>query len=164
MKTFCALLLAVFITADATAAEKPAKQAPATTPGLHQPYRITPRTGAQHVTLDGEWQLGWGDAAIADLAELKAMTNWFAAQVPSTVQWALHRAGKFPHPYEHLNSKHYDWVDQKVWYYQRAFELPAKKSDGYVFLCFDGIDYFARVWLNGKLLGRHEGMFGGPAK
>jgi hypothetical protein len=29
-------------------------------------------------------------------------------------------------------------------------------------LCFDGIDYFARVWLNGTVLGRHEGMFGGP--
>ena len=49
-----------------------------------------------------------------------------------------------------------------MWYYRRTFDLPAKKSGGYVFLCFEGIDYFARVWLNGVLLGRHEGMFGGP--
>ncbi|MFA6562895.1 MAG: sugar-binding domain-containing protein [Verrucomicrobiia bacterium] len=130
--------------------------------GLWQPYRITPRAGAQHIALDGEWQLGWRDTAVDASTELNTMTNWFAAQVPSTVQWALHRAGKCGHPYEHLNSKQYDWVDQKVWYYRRTVELPAKKGDGCVFLCFDGIDYFARVWLNGKLLGRHEGMFGGP--
>ncbi len=125
-----------------------------TVTNLWQPYRITPRTGAQHISLDGEWQLGWSDTTV---------TNWFTAQVPGTIQWALHRAGKCGHPYEHLNSKECDWVDQKVWYYRRTVELPAKKSDGYVFLCFDGIDYFARVWLNGKLLGRHEGMFAGPA-
>lgn len=131
--------------------------------GLWQPYRITPRTGAQHITLDGQWQLGWSDAAVNTSAELNTLTNWFAAQVPSTVQWALHRAGKCGHPYEHLNSKQYDWVDQKVWYYRRTFDLPAKKGDGHRFLCFDGIDYFARIWLNGVLLGQHEGMFGGPA-
>ena len=132
-------------------------------PSLWQPYRITPRTGAQHLALDGQWQLGWRDTAIVDTAELDAVTNWFPAQVPSTVQWALHRAGKCGHPYEHLNSKQYDWVDQKVWYYRHTLTLPPKQSDGYAFLCFDGIDYFARIWVNGELLGRHEGMFGGPA-
>ena len=73
------------------------------------------------------------------------------------------RANKFPHPYERLNSKRYTWVDEKVWYYRRKFDLPTAENKDFVFLCFDGIDYFARVWLNGKLLGRHEGMFGGPA-
>ena len=132
-------------------------------PTLWQPYRITPRTGAQHIALDGAWQLGWRDAAINDTPDLDAVTNWFPAQVPSTVQWALHRAGRHGHPYEHLNSKQYDWVDQKVWYYRRTLTLPPRPAAGYTFLCFDGIDYFARVWLNGTLLGRHEGMFGGPA-
>ena len=27
---------------------------------------------------------------------------------------------------------------------------------------FDGIDYFAKVWLNGIELGKHRGIFGGP--
>lgn len=132
-------------------------------PALWQPYRISPRTGAQHLSLDGEWRLGWRDAGVGNVAELDGLTTWLAAQVPSTVQWALHRAGKHGHPYAHLNSKQYDWVDEKVWYYRRSFDLPAARSGGLVFLCFEGIDYFARVWLNGRLLGRHEGMFGGPA-
>lgn len=146
--------LAMAVAKDATA---PAGQT------LWQPYRITPRAGAQHIELGGGWLLGWRDAAINNLADLTTTTNWFATQVPSSVQWALYRAGKLPHPYEHLNSQQYDWVDQKVWYYQHSFRLPAVKKDDKVLLCFDGIDYFARVWLNGQLLGRHEGMFGGPA-
>ena len=129
---------------------------------LWQPYRVTPRAGTQHVTLDGEWQLGWRDTAINAVGDLGTITNWFSAQVPNSVQWALYRAGKLPHPYEHLNSKQYEWVDQKVWYYQRQFTLPAEQAGDHLFLCFDGVDYFARVWLNGTLLGRHEGMFGGP--
>ena len=31
-----------------------------------------------------------------------------------------------------------------------------------MFLCFDGVDYYSRIWLNGHELGRHEGMHGGP--
>ncbi|MCX7826434.1 MAG: beta-mannosidase, partial [Verrucomicrobiae bacterium] len=158
-----ALFLAVAVVgacrADTASASVPQTNAVA---GLWQPYRITPRIGKQHIALDGAWQLGWRDTEARATAELNALTNWFVAQVPGTVQWALHCAGRCGHPYKHLNSKQYDWVDQKVWYYRRTVELPAKKSDGWVFLCFDGIDYFARVWLNGKLLGRHEGMFGGP--
>jgi beta-mannosidase len=156
--------LIALVWAATLASARAAAPAPADTArGLWQPYRITPRTGAQHVALDGQWQLGWRDAAIGDTTELDAVTNWLPAQVPSTVQWALHRAGKCGHPYEHLNSKQYDWVDQKVWYYRRTLSLPPRPGDGHTFLCFDGIDYFARVWLNGTLLGRHEGMFGGPA-
>lgn len=157
------VLLSASLAGQILAAPAPATAAaPADAPPLWQPYRITPRTGAQHRSLDGEWQLGWRDAAISAVAELDPAANWIPAQVPSTVQWALHRAGKAGHPYEHLNSKQYDWVDQKVWYYRRSFDLPANPGGQLAFLCFDGIDYFARVWLNGELLGRHEGMFGGP--
>lgn len=135
---------------------------PDPTRALWQPYRITPRCGAQHVSLDGPWQLCHRDAPIAAPADLAAEQDWIAAEVPSTVQWALYRAGRLPQPYEHLNSKQYSWVDEKVWYYRKSLRLDPPGDGQLAFLSFDGIDYFARVWLNGKLLGRHEGMFGGP--
>jgi len=81
-------------------------------------------------------------------------------RVPGSVQWALHAAGELPHPYYNLNAKLYSWVDEKVWYYRTTFNASPRK--GYAILCFDGIDYFSRVWLNGAELGQHEGMFGGP--
>jgi beta-mannosidase len=129
---------------------------------LWQPYRITPRVGDQHVSLDGTWQLVYRDAAIDGPDALTHQEKWISAEVPGTVQWSLNRAGLLPHPYVHLNSKQYSWVDEKVWYYRKAVRLPAVAPGQSVFLCFDGVDYFARVWFNGKLLGRHEGMFGGP--
>jgi beta-mannosidase len=130
---------------------------------LWQPYFITPRTSSQHINLSGEWQFGWRDAQINSVDELQSQSKWLNARVPATIQMALHYAGELPHPYYNLNSEKYKWVDEKVWYYKRSFDLAASAQGSNVFLCFDGIDYFARVWVNGKLLGRHEGMFGGPS-
>jgi len=130
---------------------------------LSNPYYIEPRSGAQHVSLDGDWELGYRDAPIDRLEDLATVQKWIRARVPTTVQWALFRNGDLPDPYAHLNSKKYEWMDEKVWYHRRSFDLPASARGSYIFLCFDGIDYYARVWLNGALLGHHEGMFGGPA-
>lgn len=131
---------------------------------LWQPFYITPRAAAeQHVALDSEWQLGWRDAPVKSVDELSGQSKWISARVPNTVQMSLHYAGELPHPYYNLNSEKYRWVDEKVWYYRRKFALPASARGQNVYLVFDGIDYYARVWLNGTILGRHEGMFGGPA-
>ncbi|NMC20918.1 MAG: beta-mannosidase, partial [Thermogutta sp.] len=135
---------------------------PSDPPTLWQPYRITPRHGDQHLSLDGRWQLSYRDSAVATPEDLDSEGKWISADVPGTVQWALYRAGELPHPYEHLNAKKYAWVDEKVWYYRTSVEVPVPDESRLVFLCFDGIDYFSRVWFNGQLLGRHEGMFGGP--
>jgi beta-mannosidase len=156
------LLVAIVGLAASLALAAEANPQPSAEPTLWQPYRITPRVGEQHISLDGPWQLCHRDAAITGSSDLAKQDKWIPATVPTSVQWALHRAGLLPHPYEHLNSKQYSWVDEKVWYYRKTVDIPAVASGQLVFLSFDGIDYFARVWFNGKLLGRHEGMFGGP--
>jgi beta-mannosidase len=66
-----------------------------------------------------------------------------------------------PHPYIGVNSKQYHWVDEKVWYYRKRFAVTAQQLRRQAILCCDGIAYYARLWLNGILLGDHEGMFGG---
>lgn len=75
----------------------------------------------------------------------------------------MYEAGILPHPYEGVNSKLYQWVDEKVWYYRKKFMLDKADFKGNAFLSFDGVAYYCRVWINGHLLGEHEGMFGGPA-
>ena len=131
---------------------------------LVQPYYISPRPGLQHVSLDGEWQLAFGDTPVVRPSELdQQQFKWIRAQVPDSVQWSLYSAGELPHPYHHLNSRKYTWVPDKVWYYRKEFEAPASARGQYAFLCFDGAGYYSKVWLNGELLGQHEGMFGGPA-
>jgi len=129
---------------------------------LWQPYFITPRSGDRHVSLSGVWDLSYRDTPIGSLADLKSQSKWVHASVPNSIQWALYEAGELPNPYEFLNSKQYTWIPDKVWYYRRTFTSPSLPNAQYVFLCLDGAGYYSRIWLNGNLLGRHEGMFEGP--
>jgi len=43
-----------------------------------------------------------------------------------------------------------------VWF---KTSFPTPKADKEIYLKFAGVDYFAKVWLNGQLLGEHEGYF-----
>lgn len=130
--------------------------------GLQQPYFLSPRSGTQHIALDRDWALLSRDTQIAKVSELETAEAPIPVAAPTSVHMALYRAGRLPHPYYNLNSELYRPAEKKVWYYRKSFHLPETARGQYVFLCFDGADYFARVWLNGELLGRHEGMFGGP--
>lgn len=125
---------------------------------LSQPYYIEKRNGPAHLDLAGEWEFACTDAP-TDPAEI----DWtMKAQVPGTVYWQLYEAGVLPHPYEKNNSKLYAWVDNKVWYYRRKFTVEEDRRADRAFLCLDGCAYYTRLFLNGELLGEHEGMFGGP--
>lgn len=45
------------------------------------------------------------------------------------------------------------------WIYSRSFRVPADYSARRVRLRFEGVDYYASVWVNGQMLGGHEGHF-----
>lgn len=135
-----------------------------TPPNLWQPYRISERSGARHLNLSGDaWTLGHADQPINKLAELSRLKDVFSTTVPNSVHWSYYKAGKLPHPYHHRNSIQYEFMDEKVWYYQKSFKMPQQNPGDLVFLCFDGIDYFAKIWVNDSIVGVHEGMFGGPS-
>lgn len=128
---------------------------------LETPYYIFPRQGEQHIDLSSGWQLSCTDSQLADVTQLPGKSPVLVSE-PSSVQWALHKAGTLPHPYANKNSTLYRWVEEKVWYYQKSVDIPNSASGQMVILTFDGIDYFAKVWVNGQVAGTHEGMFGGP--
>jgi beta-mannosidase len=130
---------------------------------LWQPYYIFPRSGDQHLSLQGKWQMAHLDTPIAATTSLDGISDWIAVLNNSSVHTTLFQAGRLPDPYAKSNAEQYRWVEQKVWYYKKDFVIGKEANNKYVFLSFDGIDYFARIWLNDTLLGRHEGMFGGPA-
>ncbi|WP_420146605.1 glycosyl hydrolase 2 galactose-binding domain-containing protein, partial [Spirosoma sp.] len=151
MKKLNILFLSLFLLANVASAQSSPS---ATSPDnpfadeknkLWQPYRITPRTGAQHVSLSGDgWELSHTDQPISDL---KAPRNdAFQTSIPNSVHWSYFKAGKLPHPYYHKNSDQYKFMDEKAWYYRKSFPTPASAKPGsYVFLCFDGVDYFSKV-------------------
>lgn len=131
------------------------------TTNLEFPYYVFPRSGNQHIDLSADWQLGAKKNPIASLSELNNM-DWINVEYPTSVQMAHFKAGKLGDPYKNLNALEHEKLEQKVWYYKKEFTLPAQAKGNSIMLNFDGIDYYAKVWINGKLLGNHTGIFGGP--
>lgn len=126
---------------------------------LNQPFYIEPRNEKNHLSLDGLWQYGYRDEAEE---QPSSVVYGFEATVPDSLFWNLYESGVVPHPYEGLNSRKFHWVDEKVWYYRKTFTVDKELEGRTAILCFDGVSYYCKVWLNGILLGEHEGMFGGP--
>lgn len=63
--------------------------------------------------------------------------------------------------WEHITVPYYFGpTGYTVHYYRTTFSLDKIPSSKAVFLCFDGVDYIAEVFLNGSFIGNHEGFFG----
>lgn len=128
---------------------------------LLSPYYIFPRNNSQHIDLSNDWQLSSKDFPVRDINELD-LNSWINVVYPTSVQMAHFKAGILGDPYKNLNAREHEKLEQKVWYYKKEFTVPVSSLNNNILLNFDGIDYFAKVWLNGQLLGSHEGIFGGP--
>lgn len=126
---------------------------------LNQPYYIEPRSGENHIDLCGSWEF-FGSDTVLENPDKSLFT--YKTTLPKSLFHSLHECGVLPDPYVGTNSKLYSDVDEKIWYYRKTFTLNRPGFDGNAFLCFDGVAYYCRVWVNGNLIGDHEGMFGGP--
>ncbi len=89
------------------------------------------------------------------------LTGWRRTDVPSTVLGALFRNGEVEEPFL---GKRLEQIGKErfagPWWYRKEFSLPRLKSFPHVRLCFNGINYRADVWLNGKKIGSKEEIFG----
>ena len=127
---------------------------------ITSPFYIEKRSGENHIDLCGKWEFTY----VTEETDITKVEYKHTATLPAATYWNVYEAGILPHPYKAANSRLYRDLDQNVWYYRRTFNV-ARSIDAETenaFLCFDGIGYYSKVWLNGILLGSHEGMFGGP--
>ncbi|OLV18503.1 beta-mannosidase [Deinococcus marmoris] len=106
---------------------------------------------------------GWQFKARAPQTPLNddfaADSDWAAASVPGTVHQDLLATGRIPDPNVGLNELDVQWVGETDWLYQLEFDAPSMESGEQADLCFDGLDTFAKVWLNGELILESENMF-----
>ncbi len=110
-------------------------------------------------SLDGEWDMIWDGKAEDRLIDSK-WEGAIKANVPCSVHTALLEAGLIPDPMVAINDKIAREYSYKEWWLRKSFKFT--KGTSPIRLVFDGICYLAEVWLNGKYLGKHGGMFGGP--
>jgi len=115
------------------------------------------------IALDGTWELTHfpqgtrepsGPAGLAQNGPRR-----IPAHVPGSVELDLVAAGEIPDPYVGENIRLLRDLEPHEWWYRRTFPSPAVKAGQSVRLVFDGIDCFATVWLNGKVLGETANMF-----
>ncbi len=114
------------------------------------------------LTADEEWELAAADCEVATPADELSRLQWTKVKLPATVPLALFQAGKAPNPWYADNYKQLRYIQKKDWYLRRGFRIPEQWRGRTIRLRFDGLDYFAAVWLDGQFLGLHEGMAGGP--
>src|SRR5271156_4614370 len=121
---------------------------------------------AQPVTIAAGWQLQ--DAAKvpqagADIASAKFKTQgWYPAVVPGTVLTSLVNAGVYPEPLYGENNrpdKIPDSLSRTPYWYRTVFEVPKSYEGKHVWLNFEGINFSAQVWVNGKQVGTVKGAF-----
>ncbi|MDD4772327.1 MAG: glycoside hydrolase family 2 TIM barrel-domain containing protein [Eubacteriales bacterium] len=86
------------------------------------------------------------------------VTASIPAVVPGSVYNDLHRAGIIEDPYYGMNSLACEWVANRWWTYETALTLDPR-PDRRLWLILRGIDYRARIYLNGSEIGTHEGMY-----
>ncbi|TFH50418.1 MAG: glycoside hydrolase family 2 [Bacteroidia bacterium] len=87
-------------------------------------------------------------------------SDWYNATVPGTVLTTLVEQGVYPDPYFGLNNLYIpDSLCRKDWWYRLNFNLPDSGSGKITWLLFNGINYRADIWLNGKMLGQMTGAF-----
>ncbi|HEX8598522.1 MAG TPA: glycoside hydrolase family 2 TIM barrel-domain containing protein [Chloroflexia bacterium] len=85
------------------------------------------------------------------------LSQWLEVVVPMSVQEALWRAGHLPNPYRNLNSRLAEWVEHRDWVYGLDFPMPPPPHGRRVFIEFESVADSCMLFLNGALVGQHEG-------
>lgn len=180
MRIHIVLVLLIAISADVSAQYRQnfglvRHQPDSTLPRGKAPFEVPVRKAKADISTapqligDGEYLLnrGWemADAVTAlkggnILREGLDTRAWYNATVPGTVLTTLVDQGVYPDPYMGLNNMAIpDTLCRQDWWYRLAFRAPSAKSGKRAWLHFDGINYKALFFLNGKLLGQTQGAF-----
>ena len=107
-----------------------------------------------------------------------APKGWHEATVPSTVVAALVKDKSLPDPFFGMNLRNFPGVNYPIggnfsniamapdspyavsWWYRKPFALPASYKGKTIWLKFDGINYRANIFLNGKQIAKSDDVAG----
>ncbi|HEY4388865.1 MAG TPA: glycoside hydrolase family 2 protein, partial [Ktedonobacteraceae bacterium] len=115
----------------------------------------------KHLLLADNWQFKQRTPALPLDDDLAIADNWRSATIPGCVHLDLLAHELIPEPFYGTQEQQVQWVGEQDWLYRCHFSLTADflTSDEHVSLCFDGLDTFATVWLNGTQILVSDNMF-----
>jgi beta-mannosidase len=86
--------------------------------------------------------------------------EWHPASVPGTVHTDLLRNNLIPDPFFGTNEQGLQWIGEKDWVYETAFDLPEELlGRENIEMVFKGLDTYATVSLNDAVLLNADNMF-----
>lgn len=127
------------------------------------PAKLIPGQEGEWIIAEG-WELGNSTQVLeSDVSVFNQnfdTREWYNATVPGTILTTLVEQGVYPDPYFGLNNMSIpDTLAHMKWWYRVNFEAPANSAGKQIRLQFDGINYRAEIFLNGKKLGNMTGAF-----
>ncbi|MCX7018252.1 MAG: hypothetical protein NTY46_04485 [Candidatus Sumerlaeota bacterium] len=120
---------------------------------------------------DNVWELSanaWSVAAHAHIppgepipVDDASSWDWMDAQVPGDILTLLKQKGMIADPFVGMNDLACHWVEDVDWVYRTQFEFPLDpaSAEGGIVLSLDGIDCWAKIFLNRVKLGATENQF-----
>jgi exo-1,4-beta-D-glucosaminidase len=143
---------------------------------------VTVAAGAPRMLLRQGWAIQ-SSAAVHETGETLSTPafqprGWYRATLPSTVLRALVASHVYPDPYFGMNLRSIPGASYRIgmnfsnlpmppdspfrhsWWYRTDFKLPAGYRGKTVWLGFDGINFRANVWLNGRQIASADKMAG----
>jgi exo-1,4-beta-D-glucosaminidase len=128
--------------------------------------------GAERITLQDGWEVqssakvkGNGDTVSTEGFETK---GWYKTSAPKTVFAVLVENGVYKDPYFGMNLRSVPGIEYPIggqfanldmpadspyavpWWYRKEFEVPKQSKGRTVWMAFQGINYRAEIWINGK--------------
>lgn len=86
--------------------------------------------------------------------------TWYDATVPGTVHTDLLSNKLIPDPFYAANETQLQWIENEDWEYQTTFFISSKEfNQNNIELQFDGLDTYAKVYLNDSLILLADNMF-----
>jgi len=148
---------------------RPKSKAPISKPATTAPYvgpalvAAPAREGATAWTLK-RWSLAEAPKVSAAPTALSSPSfdakAWYPATVPGTVLTTLVDRGVYPDPDYGLNNTAIpESLNKQDYWYRTEFTAPAGQEGRHQQLVFKGVNYAAKVWLNGERLGALKGAF-----
>lgn len=127
------------------------------------PTALVPVQSGEWIISDG-WEMTDGKTVMASNKSIfdpqYSTSAWYNATVPGTVLTTLVNQGVYADPYFGLNNMNIpESLSRTDWWYRCKFTVPKDIDGNQLRLLFNGINYKADIYLNGKSLGDMKGAF-----
>lgn len=119
------------------------------------------------LNLSGKWKVTWNDGnhgpnsidEFCGINPLNDTLRYIDIDVPMDINSAMQKKGMTGDLNYGINYLTTRWVAEQYWHYYKQFDAPKEVLNKSVWLKFDRLDYTAIIYLNGKLIGRHDNAF-----